>query len=587
MEPTGKSKPVGVSRIVGVNTLECSVPVTVPPNLTSPADIRPSLSEIKTALEDERATTVPPLPFTFGEVSPNRETWLIKPCSPPANVDVMWSQLVEGASLRWQGASAKDHGWGEIIELRPDSGEFILSTEGGLPPEIGQTAQVEPADFIAPLLAQWEDTPWRDQIGETMIAREAPPLRPISSAAFTWLRANQREAFSLLAHRHAFVWGPPGTGKTVTLGALVATFLSANPLGRILLVASTNQAVDHLMLATDRALAELGHGVENPSSPRKACRRLGRQADRRRYRNCTHLLPTTKDGRESRAQVLHTLTHARVIGLTATRALLETPTLRAVPAFDLLVVDEASQVPLALAFALLPLAKRGIYAGDPAQLAPVYSARTPSAQKWLGRSLFELRTHLAPPSATVLLGEQARMAPDICAIVGRLFYEGRLTVCPRAAADPAWREKRGQAAGGRPPFDIVSVPEPGRYSRSRGGPVREASSSLIVEQVREALNHVPPGEVLILTPFLAQMRLILEQLRAAGLPRVSVSTVHRAQGGERLVVFFDPVLGRSPFLRGEAGARLINVALSRAQARLVLFLAEEDKINPHFKINFG
>jgi superfamily I DNA and/or RNA helicase len=117
--------------------------------------------------------------------------------------------------------------------------------------------------------------------------------------------------------------------------------------------------------------------------------------------------------------------------------------------------------------------------------------------------------------------------------------------------------------------------------------VREASAGQIVEQVREALNHVPPGEVLILTPFLAQVRLIHEQLRAAGLPRVSVSTVHRAQGGERLVVFFDPVLGRSAFLRGEAGARLINVALSRAQARLVLFLAEDDKSNPHFAINFG
>jgi hypothetical protein len=191
----------------------------------------------------------------------------------------MWSQLVEGASLLWQGASAKDRGWGEIIEIRPDSGEFILCTEGGVPPETGQTAQVEPADFIAPLLAQWEDAPWREQIEAALVEREALPLRPASSAGFAWLRAGQREAFSLMAHRHAFIWGPPGTGKTVTAGALVAALLSANAGMRVLLVAATNHAVDHLMIATDRALAELGHRVDTTASLRQACRRLGRQAD--------------------------------------------------------------------------------------------------------------------------------------------------------------------------------------------------------------------------------------------------------------------------------------------------------------------
>lgn len=575
-----------MTQIVGANSLGCGVPVTIPDKLSSLTNLGLSPSEIKTALEDERANTVPPLPFKFGVVSPDGDSWLIKPRCSPDDEDLMWSQLAEGASLRWQGATAKEVGWGEIVAIRPDTEEFILIKEGGVTPFSEQVAQVEPVDFIAPLLDQWEELTWCHKISEALVSRESSSLRPASSAAFPWLRTHQREAFSLPDFRHGFIWGPPGTGKTVTAGALAAAFYSANPQARILLVASTNQAVDHLMLATDRALAELGHDVESPGSLRRACRRIGRQADRRRYRSCTHLLPTTQDGRESRAQVLHTLNHARVIGFTATRALLETPTLRTVPAFDLLIVDEASQVPLALALALLPLAKRGIYAGDPAQLAPVHRARTPLAQKWLGRSLFDIRAHLAPPAATVLLGEQARMAPDICAIVGSLFYEGRLTVCPRAAADPTWRKKRSLAAGGRPPFEIVPVATPGRYSRSRGGPVREASAAQLVEQVKEALNHVPPGEVLILAPFLSQVRLIREHLRSAGLPRVSVSTVHRAQGGERLVVLFDPVLGRSPFLRGEAGAHLINVAMSRAQARLVLFLAEEDKSNPHFAINF-
>jgi hypothetical protein len=39
------------------------------------------------------------------------------------------------------------------------------------------------------------------------------------------------------------------------------------------------------------------------------------------------------------------------------------------------------------------------------------------------------------------------------------------------------------------------------------------------------------------------------------------------------------VAGTSPFLGGEAGRRLLNVALSRAQARLVVLLSERDRGN--------
>jgi hypothetical protein len=67
----------------------------------------------------------------------------------------------------------------------------------------------------------------------------------------------------------------------------------------------------------------------------------------------------------------------------------------------------------------------------------------------------------------------------------------------------------------------------------------------------------------------------------ADISGITVSTVHRAQGGERKVILFDPVMGSNSFLTGREGRRLINVALSRAQALLYVFASAGDLRNPH------
>jgi superfamily I DNA and/or RNA helicase len=72
--------------------------------------------------------------------------------------------------------------------------------------------------------------------------------------------------------------------------------------------------------------------------------------------------------------------------MTTTRAAFGFGLLREMPAPDLLVMDEASQVSLAYALAFLPLAKAVMFAGDPEQLAPIVRVEHPSAQTWLGGS---------------------------------------------------------------------------------------------------------------------------------------------------------------------------------------------------------
>lgn len=60
-----------------------------------------------------------------------------------------------------------------------------------------------------------------------------------------------------------------------------------------------------------------------------------------------------------------------------------------------------------------------------------------------------------------------------------------------------------------------------------------------------------------------------------------VSTVHGAQGSERNTVIFDPVHASTSFLNNhDLGPRLMNVALSRAKARLFVIASKENLLNP-------
>ena len=87
-----------------------------------------------------------------------------------------------------------------------------------------------------------------------VFGKRAPTMapRPIGSE-HEELNASQQRAVQLCADSNcAFVWGPPGTGKTTTLGHIVVEMLAQGH--RILVTSTTNAAVDQALAK----LAELG-----------------------------------------------------------------------------------------------------------------------------------------------------------------------------------------------------------------------------------------------------------------------------------------------------------------------------------------
>ncbi|MFO1468306.1 MAG: AAA domain-containing protein [Steroidobacteraceae bacterium] len=256
-------------------------------------------------------------------------------------------------------------------------------------------------------------------------------------------------------------------------------------------------------------------------------------------------------------------------------------------AFDLVVVDEASQCDIASALPLLYRAKRSVIIGDPMQLRHISAlgkARDTDLQakydlvgartSWAYSvtSLYDLAAGISRTDQIVNLRDHHRCHADIIGFSNRLFYGGNLRVATRYSnlrrrsnSDPGviWQDVRGS----------VTRPDgSGARNVAEARAVRDALHDLlVVRQYKETVG--------IVTPFRSQAQLLQEMVAAS--PELSalgprcdllVDTVHKFQGDERDVMFFSPVVsdsiapGALGFLR--SNGNLFNVAVTRARGLL-------------------
>jgi len=592
------------------------------------------LAELRAALNAELAAT--PEYYDFKVLRSERDGALWRVTLEPGYVfaegqrpgqssaQTLLDDSLDGASAWW---AAPVKGGASVLAVVPEDEQLVLQNASCPPPGPDCLIRLYPTRFLNAVADAWWDTPWAERalaclpdLAQPQALNTAAP--PLSGTPFRWLRSAQRQALSLVEHSSAFLWGPPGTGKTTTLGVLLAEYLDTRPQARVLLLSTTNQAVDLATLAVDKALQK-----GRREHCRAAVQRLGTRFDAAAYAGREHLIPTEDQGliaalaraeaarptardaavlkawadrvadlrEQLRASGLQVLQRCRLASMTTTRAAFTLKTLRELsadeePPFDLLVFDEASQVSLAHALALMPLGRARLFAGDPQQLSPVQRSADRTARKWLGRSAFSEKPRHGPSVA--LLDEQSRMAGPISELVSDLFYDGALRVAADAQASPAWSQARHRALGSIAAdthVHVHQVKSDGAWSATERGPVRAESAEAITATVAAALGPGASGEagawqpqeLIVLTPFRAQRALIRQRLRARGVPEsVKVSTVHRAQGSEAPVLLFDPADGSQPFLQTEEAQRLINVALSRAQAKVIVYLSPADASNP-------
>jgi hypothetical protein len=253
-------------------------------------------------------------------------------------------------------------------------------------------------------------------------------------------------------------------------------------------------------------------------------------------------------------------------------------------AFDVVVLDEASQIDQVSASAALLRAKRVVVIGDPRQLrfvsfladadvstAVVAHGCQPLADRLDVRrvSAFDLAASTAPVR---FLDEHFRSVPHLIGFSSRHFYDDRLLVATRHPSNEAVDA-----------IDVLRVDG----AKEDGVNVREVDAA--IAQVRALLDDPEhPGQTIgIVSPYRAQVDAIRERI-GAELPievietgRLRVGTVHGFQGAECDVAV-------ASFGISDGGGRgrqfledphLFNVLVTRAR-RQVIVLASVDSPPP-------
>ena len=244
---------------------------------------------------------------------------------------------------------------------------------------------------------------------------------------------------------------------------------------------------------------------------------------------------------------------------------------------DVLVVDEAGQFSLANVLSISGSASNLVLLGDPQQLAqPSQGAHPLGAEvSALGYVLGEQDT--MPDNAGIFLDRTYRMHPDLCRYTSEVFYDDRLegvVGLQNQRIDGSWWTL--PATG----LSFVEVTHEGNANASP----EEASE--VVRLVQELIGGaiwtdrfefdrpVAHADVLIVTPFNAQVREIDSALTRAGISGVRVGTVDKFQGQESPVAVYS--MASSSSADAPRGLEFLfdphrlNVATSRARAVAVL-----------------
>lgn len=440
---------------------------------------------------------------------------------------------------------------------------------------------------------------------DVLLGEKEPSFKQVPSLAprDATLNDSQRAAieFALSAEDLAIIHGPPGTGKTTTVAALIGEAVRQGK--KVLACAPSNLAVDNLLerlLAAGESAVRLGHPARVLPELREAtldmrvdahpdvrvARKLVREARalREKASKYTRAKPAPGSRGEMRAEASALIADARrmeaqVVEEILRRATVLCATLTSLDdailgdwRFDLAVIDEACQSTEPACWMPLLRSERIVLAGDHCQLPPTVVS-TDAARDGFSVSLLERLVSRLGTNVSRRLTVQYRMHEAIMAFSSEQFYEGSLV---------AFESVRGHLLCDLPGVtanDLTSSPllfidtagasydeelEPDGESRRNPEEAR-----LVARQVEQLLAAgLDPRQIAVIAPYSAQVRLLREQLK---LPGLEIDTVDGFQGREKEAVVISLVRSNA---KGEIGfladERRMNVALTRARRKLIV-----------------
>lgn len=423
---------------------------------------------------------------------------------------------------------------------------------------------------------------------------------------------SQYDAFKAALNKDiTFIWGPPGTGKSYTLAAIIMALHKMEG-ERTAVCCLSNVAVDQLLNKVVDIIE-----VQEPEMPRGEFYRAGRTQDEKliatdflfpdddksrelrtriklasnkieKYKNCNKqysdeaikIKAKLKDAREElKEHTDYLISRVKVVFSTIANFVINSRLKDS--EFDNLIVDEASMLAQPQLIALARnVKKRIILVGDFQQLSPITTAGVPI----LRDNVFKLCgidiAHTDHPALHQLLN-QRRSNPKLVEIINHSFYADRLNAenskyNPIVARSPY----SGSVIGMYSVFD-------GAVRFTRGGTRQNTANAEAVMSILDLYSQDEEAtfSIGVITPYTGQVSLLKARFIENAYDidfqeRVKIGTVHTFQGSECDVIIFDMVdcsrfeKGQKTYFgriyAGEQGEQLLNVAISRAKHKLII-----------------
>jgi len=522
-----------------------------------------------------------------------------------------------------------------LVQNHPRKLQLILEPRGkgslALDPQILYTLDEDLEDFTFPKVwdavnrafSQTAPLNFFDLLNGKYLVDRGETASPLQAQA--WLESmkkvldfdeSQERAFLLpFTYDLSLIQGPPGTGKTHVLAWILlaqAILAQCSRLSmRILVSAVSHRAINNVLRKVASHLNEFmdgrsicplyklnqGGGEAEELNPEKGpvcVQEIGRRGNFF-PQDPQYILGATPQGIYSAIKDKNYWT---------TRDPFES-------LFDLVVFDEASQVPVPLAILAMLYGKgRFLFVGDENQMPPIVQGTYPE-NEYYHRSIFEyLKSRRGYRACTVMLTQTRRMNQELTEFPSQTFYYNRLKPHARNArlklSPPSLLRAQDLTGVTSPGEPLRSLPPPPNQEPraaewideilSPSKPVvlvetpDELSQQLNLLEVRLVVDltrrlvldyQIPLQNLAIIAPHRAQNNEITarlaELLQNQGMPPGLLplaDTVERIQGQERDVIIIsltasdpDYILAESEFL---LSPNRLNVALTRASRKLIV-----------------
>jgi AAA domain-containing protein len=437
------------------------------------------------------------------------------------------------------------------------------------------------------------------------------------------LYPRQEQAFAEAFSRRMFLlWGPAGTGKTLLLATIILGWLERCETEKkalsICLGSSNYNAIDKLLTDTLDLIAKRKQKQGGFTMPLRFARlrsdsalpsTLSQVEDIKTWSEEGKLLARDLGKPQGLLIVGGTWQQLTHLAEAATRSKSSVKKyIASAKWFDLLVIDEASQVEVAAAAAYFLLLKEdacAMFAGDHRQLGPVYGFEAPEPENGLFDCAFTylLETHNLPKSS---LNVNFRSNDEITGFPRLKFYEEgyeahqpkkRLNY-PQLATDDyppqgwpeslPWVDEYARILDPELPIAVITYDLP-TYTVSNPFESQIAVSLTCLFRLMVLKQDGKQSEDLfwkqrlgIVTPHRAQMSNIRNRLLdVTGIDVGSspfVDTVDRFQGLERDLIIASYTVADRDFVRAEESfilsPRRFNVTLTRAESKFILLVSQ-------------